>query len=233
MHVVCLRYRPTLPHDMPLGSCIVLLGNGGVGKSTIVRHIKSGYFCNGPTDKEQNGAINAMLKALIQTTSAVCDILLDGEQEGISDGVFECMDTVANIASRGRCHVAIVKKILSRPQEKEQQLLATCLKNVWTNTHVQQCATANNHLSSFTSELCLKDLDRILVSGFHLDIEDFLLIENPTTMMSKSTEYLNGENFELVDVGGQKHFHQVRLFVPLLLFLGMCPALPSPPPFLE
>jgi hypothetical protein len=94
---------------------ILLLGNGAVGKSTIVSHIKSVF---GQTEKEQNGALNAMLKALIQTTSLVCDILLDSEQEfNIPDGVFESMDTIANIASRGRCYVHM-KGTPSTPDQK-------------------------------------------------------------------------------------------------------------------
>ena len=163
---------------------VLLLGNGAVGKSTIVSHIKSVF---GQTEKEQNGALNAMLKALIQTTSLVCDILLDSEQEfNIPDGVFESMDTIANIASRGRCYVHMKGTPSTPDQKTEQQLLATCLKDVWTNADVKQVAKAN-HLSSLTTDLCVKHLDSIFLSGFQLDMDDFLQIQKSTTMMSKTT----------------------------------------------
>jgi hypothetical protein len=67
-----------------------------------------------------------------------------------------------------------------------------------------------NHLAFQTADLCLRHLDCMFETGFELNNDDMVRVRNPTTMMAKTIGCHNGEEFELIDVGGQKHFHQVR-----------------------
>jgi hypothetical protein len=177
---------------------IVLLGTGAVGKSTIVRQVQLTQG-KGLTEKDQNRAINAMLDALVRMTSAVCDTLLESGAEDIPDSIFQNMETVADIAAKNRYHVLIDGTASFSDREMEQQLLATCLKDVWANKNVKQCRTAmdakllENHLAFLTADLCLKHVESLFDSGFQLDREDFIRVRNPTTIMCKTVGIHNGE----------------------------------------
>jgi hypothetical protein len=57
--------------------------------------------------------------------------------------------------------------------------------------------------------MCLRHEDHVFEQGFSLPREeDYLLIRNPTQVLEKHIGMHNGEKkFELIDVGGQAHFH--------------------------
>ncbi len=56
--------------------------------------------------------------------------------------------------------------------------------------------------------MCKKFLDKIFDDGFSLSHDDYIRVRNPTLIMSKTKGVYHGEEFQMVDVGGQLHFQQ-------------------------
>ncbi len=68
--------------------------------------------------------------------------------------------------------------------------------------------TNENELAYANAVMCLKFLDKIFDDGFSLSHDDFIRVRNPTLIMSKTKGIYHGEEFQMVDVGGQLHFQQ-------------------------
>ncbi len=68
--------------------------------------------------------------------------------------------------------------------------------------------TIENELVYANALMCLKFLDKIFDDGFSLSHDDFIRVRNPTLIMNKTKGIYHGEEFQMVDVGGQLHFQQ-------------------------
>ncbi len=68
--------------------------------------------------------------------------------------------------------------------------------------------TNENESAYANAVMCLQFLDKIFDDGFSLSHDDFIRVRNPTLIMSKTKGTYHGEEFQMVDVGGQLHFRQ-------------------------
>jgi hypothetical protein len=56
------------------------------------------------------------------------------------------------------------------------------------------------------ARLCRERLNDVFKSDFQLEVEDFMKVCNPTTVMNKMIVGLQDQELQLIDIGGQLHF---------------------------
>jgi hypothetical protein len=195
-------------------------GSGGVGKSTVSRHMR--MTAGGKLSPiEKQNALKAMVGALVSITDNLCQKLLDQDTEGIEmipESTMDMIEFVHDCCSSNE-HDEILS-FIQRSDDSDAQKnhthqktkLQQCLKELW-RLYSKEFEELNKTVSSEDmmkiegAEICLHHLDHVFTKGFTLpNDEDYLKIRNPTTHMEKHAGVYNGEKFELIDVGGQTHF---------------------------
>jgi GTPase SAR1 family protein len=127
----------------------------------------------------------------------------------ISEEVFDMFDQIHDINARGMYRDTF-------PDLKEALHVVWKKKGVWKKGERaklwKQWQTAGNtnerEQTLGNAIMCLKYFNKVFDDDFELSHDDFIRVRNPTLIMTKTKGVHNGEEFQLVDVGGQLHFQQ-------------------------
>ncbi len=126
----------------------------------------------------------------------------------IPDEVFKTFDRIHELNGRGLY-------ANTYPELKKALFIIWKDKGVWKRGQRSKVwksynagKTNENELTYANAVMCLKFLDKIFDDDFSLSHDDYIRVRNPTLIMSKTKGIYNGENFQMVDVGGQMHFRE-------------------------
>ncbi len=148
-------------------------------------------------------------------------MLYDIDVHDISDEVFETFDKIHELNGRGlyaNTYPELKKALLTIWKDKGVWKRGQRSK-VWKSYNTGK--TNENELAYANAIMCLTFLDKIFDDGFSLSHDDFIRVRNPTLIMSKTKGIYHGEEFQLVDVGGQLHFREEWIST-LSQFKGNC-----------
>ena len=176
---------------------LLLLGPGGVGKSTLFRQIKL-HQTEGFTEVElQDGShsIRSMLHAtltILMRNDIVQDALSPEARNECEDALMDIQD-IQLASNQQKLHQLIKKYWQTNGVRK-------ALKHVKIGKHHEAYLSSNEWLQYWIDEA-----DRVLKAGFVPTNDDMLKLRRPTSGVQELHFTMRGEDFVLVDVGGQTH----------------------------
>lgn len=168
---------------------LLLLGAGESGKSTLFKQMINLYK-KGVEEKDLVDAGPLISSNIIATTRALCD-----EQHSGRFGQLSCT------ASRDY--------VLSQPDDKIDAELGGHLKTIWADPVIQETFKNRNvyniQLKAADSiSYFFERLDDIMKDDYVPTQQDYLRVRVPTTGIIKTAFEIDGNSFEMFDVGGQR-----------------------------
>jgi hypothetical protein len=150
---------------------LVLLGRGGVGKSTIAKQIAV-TFGKGTSEKNLKKGVQALIRSLVGMMNDISQELMN--VENLSDEVVAMLDDLADSAGN----------VNWDDLGSNAEILKEGLQGLWKEEIVRESAKQLS-LSPKTQEigmmyenafLCAKHLDHIFEEDFKMDYEEFIRI---------------------------------------------------------
>lgn len=200
---LCIHDKDTLLGLDAEKPALVLLGRGGVGKSTIAKQIAV-KFGKGTNEKNMKKGVEALIRSLVGMMNDVSQELMN--VENLSDEVVAMLDDLADNAGHVNWDAL----------GENAKIFKEGLQGLWKEEIVRESAkrlmlapkTKEIGMMYENAFICTKYLDCIFEENFELHHEEFIKIRDPTNKVEVEMAKHEESEFQLVDVGGQIHLQQ-------------------------
>ncbi|KAJ3441616.1 guanine nucleotide-binding protein g(o) subunit alpha [Anaeramoeba flamelloides] len=167
---------------------LLLIGAGDSGKSTIARQMKV-IHNNGFTEKEQIKFLNVIHSSIIENMQILINSMESLDLDELTGESKICSDEILSLGPENALNSDLIEKISTL---WEDQLIKTTFDN-----------RALFHIPD-TMEYFFNKLDEISQENYLPSADDILHCRIRTTGISTTPFSVNGHNFTIIDVGGQR-----------------------------
>ena len=191
---------PTGVFSKHMRPAIVILGAGGVGKSTIIKQLSMSMGTGINTDQRAK-ATTALRLGIINKTLHAAERALEGVV-----GVPELSGVVLD-------HVDVIQQCdVKKLAGSELEQVGKSLKTIWSDENLKAIdrkaeapgmLSMSDELVHKCAEQFLPDVEKIFSDAYVPDDSDMLAIRTPTTNITYTDVRYKDEVFVLKDVGGQ------------------------------
>jgi len=190
---------------------MILLGTGGVGKSTVHKQVCR-TFGKGESAQKMLEAIDFVRTLMTKVTENVCNQLCDKlentpedeKSEGcpiLGDDFFEMIDEMQRISNCGT-------------KDRDHYRLMQIMVHLWNEPAVRTTYEMMNgqgleaEMKAATFDMFSDRIEELFHPEFTLSATEYIKIRQPTTGMERSVGTVKNKGFTLIDVGGQIHFQE-------------------------
>ncbi|KAJ5075621.1 guanine nucleotide-binding protein g(o) subunit alpha [Anaeramoeba ignava] len=167
----------------------LLLGAGDSGKSTILKQIKI-LFQSGFTEEEKKDYIKIVHSNILESMQA----LIEKKQ-------------ILQLSFQNESNEQVSSSILSLTGDQIlSQEIGSMLKSLWNDKTIQEIYTKRNEIQMCDSaKYFFEDIDRIFDPDYVPTEDDVIHSRTRSTGIIEQKFVLQGLNFNIVDVGGQRN----------------------------